>query len=356
MSRNPGPRALWTRRSFAAAAAAAPAMAAARPIRAAVIGTGHGHAISKIRALRGMPEYELAGVCRPHPDEPAEHEALRGVAWLSLDQIEADPSIEMTAIETADFDRNLDYAERFVRAGKFVHLDKPPGADLERLRALFDGAASRKRVVQMGYQWRYHPAMQAVIEAARKGWLGRVYRFRAAIDKWMGPAERRYLSRYRGGLMFMEGCHLIDRAVDLLGKPVRATGFMRRDSPAADGFADNTLAVLEYAGAMAEISMAGFQERGGLYRFLEVHGTNGFARMTPYTFPSRLTVDLAKAAGPYKAGAQTIEIAAPPGPAYAPDFRELAAVIREGAQPGWSAAHDLAVQETLLRVCGMLNS
>ena len=35
----------------------------------------------------------------------------------------------------------------------------------------------------MGYQWRYHPAMAAAMEAARKGWLGRVYRFRASIDK-----------------------------------------------------------------------------------------------------------------------------------------------------------------------------
>ena len=70
----------------------------------------------------------------------------------------------------------------------------------------------------MGYQWRYHPAMQAAIEAARKGWLGRVYSFRATIDKPIPPQERLELAAFRGGMMFELGCHLIDRAVDLLGK------------------------------------------------------------------------------------------------------------------------------------------
>src|SRR5262249_23087618 len=148
---------------------------------------------------------------------------------LSAPQILDDASIELVAIESADVDKNLEYAERCVRARKFVHFDKPPGADLDRLRKLLADAAEHKRVVQMGYQWRYHPAMQAVIEAARRGWLGQVYRFRASIDKLIFEEERRQLAKFRGGLMFSEGCHLVDRAVALLGRPKKVTGFLRRD-------------------------------------------------------------------------------------------------------------------------------
>src|SRR5262249_49294735 len=218
----------------------------------------------------------------------AEGEALRNVRWLSIEQILDDAPIEMVAIETADVDRNLEYAERFVAAGRFVHLDKPPGAHLERLRMLLRNAAGRGRVVQMGYQWRYHPAMQAAIEAARHGWLGRIYRFRASIDKLVLAEERRHLAKFRGGLMFSEGCHLIDRAVAVLGKPLKVTGILRRDSKVRDGLADNTLAVLEYDHAVAEISLAGFHAHGDRYRFLEILGTNGLARVQPYSFPSRL--------------------------------------------------------------------
>src|SRR5262245_9609856 len=210
----------FTRRAFTALAATPAFSAFPGKIRVAVVGTGHGHALSKIRALRSMQEYDLVGVCRPDPSEPAEGEALRNVRWLSIEQILDDAPIEMVAIETADVDRNLEYAERFVAAGSFVHLDKPPGAHLERLRMLLRNAAGRGRVVQMGYQWRYHPAMQAAIEAARHGWLGRIYRFRASIDKLVLAEERRHLAKFRGGLMFSEGCHLIDRAVAVLGKPL----------------------------------------------------------------------------------------------------------------------------------------
>lgn len=341
-----------TRREFGAFAAA-PVFSQAGRIRVAVVGTGHGHALSKIRALRSMPEYALAGVCRP-PGEP--EAALGDVRWLSIEQILADSSIELVAIETADVDRNLEYAERFIHAGRFVHLDKPPGADLERLRKLLANAAQKNRVVQMGYQWRYHPAMQAAIEAARQGWLGRIYRFRASIDKLIHEEERRHLAKFRGGMMFSEGCHLVDRAVTVLGKPRKVTAFLRHDANHADGLADNTLAILEYDRALAEISMAGFAANGARHRFLEILGENGSVRVQPYTFPSRLTVDLAQPAGPYKAGEQSSEVHPPPGLPYTPDFLEMAAIIRRRERPSYSAEHDLMTHETLLRVCNMLSS
>jgi predicted dehydrogenase len=223
----------------------------------AAIGTGHGHAFSKIRALRNMPEYDFAGVCRPDASEPEEGEPLRGVRRLSLKDILDDASIGLVAIESADVERNLQYAGQCVEARKFVHLDKPPGADLERLRKLLADAAEHKLIVQMGYQWRYHPAMQAAIEAARKGWLGQVYRFRASIDKLILADERRHLAKFRGGMMFSEGC----------GRSCRRIAGKAQESQ-ADRLADNNLAILEYDHALAEISMAGFHSHGARYKRL----------------------------------------------------------------------------------------
>jgi predicted dehydrogenase len=345
-----------TRRTFGAIAATPALRGAGDKIRTAVVGTGHGHAISKIRALKSMTEYELAGVCRPDPAEPATADVLRDVRWLPLKEILSDSSIRMVAIETADFDRNLDYAEQAVNAGKFVHFDKPPGADLGRLRRLLAKATEQKCVVQMGYQWRYQTAMSGAVEAARKGWLGRIYRFSASIDKLVGAEERKHLAKHRGGLMFSEGCHLVDRAVAVLGKPRKVTGIIRHDSTINDGLADNTLAIFEYDHAIAEISLAGFRANGTPYRFLEILGTNGSARAQPYAYPSRLMVDLVDAAGPYKAGQQTIDTPPPPGLSYTPDFRELAAIILNGERPSHSTEHDLDTHEALLRVCGMLTT
>lgn len=346
-----------TRRNFSALAAAplvsAAPMAPAAKIRVAMVGTGHGHAASKIRALLSMPEYELVGLCRPDPEDPAIGDIFGHVPHLTFAEALKDPSIELIAVEGADAAHNLEWAQQSVAAGKFVHLDKPPGADLASLRQLLADAAQRKRVVQMGYQWRYHAGMQAALHAARQGWLGKVYRFRASIDKPILADERKHLAKYKGGMMFSEGCHLIDRATALLGKPTKVSGFIRHHGQTADALADNNLVMLEYPQAIAEISLAGFDPQGNAHRYVEILGTNGSAKAQPFA-PVRLQVRLKEAAGPYRPGDQLLEPPTPPGLAYTPDFAEMAAIIRRNAVPTYTAAHDLMTQEVLLTACQMI--
>lgn len=345
-----------TRRAFGVVATSAAVGFAAetkKPVGAAMIGTGHGHAASKARVLREMAEAEFHGVCRPDERDPVRGDEFARVTWLRLEQILDDPSIELVAVEGADAAWNLEYAWRCVRAGKHVHLDKPPGADFAGLRDLLAEAATRKRLVQMGFQWRYHPGMEAIHEAARKGWLGEVYRFRASIDKPILAGERRELARYKGGMMFSEGCHLVDQATAVLGEPTKVSSFLHHRSHLDDGLIDNALVVLEYPKAIAEISMAAFDPHGGEHRYVEVLGSNGVARVTPFA-PLRLQVKLQQAAGPYAAGNQILEPPNPGGYPYRPDFVEMVNCIRHGAQPRFRAAHDLFTHRVLLEACGML--
>lgn len=339
-----------TRREFAGAAGIA-LSGNAGPIRAAVYGISHAHAMGKVAALRALPEFELAGVCEPDESAPRTHKALEGVRWMTADEMLRDASIELVAVEGRVQD-NLGYARQAVDAGKFVHLDKAPGTDMSAFRELLSEAQRRKRVVQMGYMWRYQPAMQAAMEAARKGWLGDVYAFRARIDKPIAPAERKKLAAFRGGIFFELGCHLVDRATDLLGEPERATGYLWHHARQDDTLADNTLAVLEYRNATAEISVAAMHPNGGAYRTLEITGTNGSATVRP--FNNRLLTDLRRAAGPYAAGVRETVLPSDGLPAYAQDFLEMARVIRQGASPSYSAQHDLMTHQVLLRICGEL--
>ncbi len=330
--------------------AALPLFGAAKPIRVAVYGTGHAHAMAKIATLKALPSFELVGVCEPDAGRSRAHRSLEGVRWLSQRELLEDASIALIAVESRVQD-NLGYARQAIDAGKFVHLDKAPGTDLRTFGELLLVAAPRqKRMVQMGYQWRYHPAMNAALEAARKGWLGEVYSFRARIDKPMSLAERKELSAFRGGMMFELGCHLIDRATDLLGRPRKVTGHLWHHGVPDDGLADNTLAILEYPRAVAEISVAAMHPHGNGYRTVEITGTNGSATVRPFA-PYRLATHLRAAAGPYPAGLKEMEFPADRWPSFAPDFLEMEQVIRRGASPSYSAAHDLMTQEVLLQAC-----
>jgi predicted dehydrogenase len=328
-------------------AGATTADASVRKVRAAVIGLGHAHAFGKLKAVRSLPQYELAGVFEP--DNSLSQKA--NAPALALDRILKDPAIELVLIE-GRVQENLRYARMAVEAGKFVHLDKAPGEDLEEFKAILNEARRRERVVQMGYQWRYLSGMSQAIEAARKGWLGEVHLLRAIIDKPIPAEERPQLGLFRGGIMFELGCHLIDRAVDLFGKPRKITGILRHDASYADKLADNTIAILEYDRALAEISVAAMQAHGDQYRTFEIAGTNGAATLRP--FNGKLNVNLKDAAGPYRAGRQIVEPEPQPQPSYAPDLLEMHRVICDRVTPRYSASHDLVTQEVLLRSCKVI--
>lgn len=347
------------RRAFISTVALAPQMASAlqadRKIRTAMIGTGHGHANSKAKALGASNQYELVGVCRPDEKDPIRGDVFAKAKWLNLAQVLEDDSIEMVAVEGADPKWNLDYAWRSIQAGKHVHLDKPPGADYNGLRDLLAEAGRKKLHVQMGYQWRYQPAMAAVLDAARKGWLGEVYRFRASIDKQIHAAERSELARYKGGMMFSEGCHLIDQATALFGKPEKVKGFLHHRSSLQDGLMDNALVVLEFKNAIAEISMAGFDPNGNEHRYLEVLGDNGVMRAQPF-WTVHLHTELQKAAGPYPAGQHNTDVFPDKGYPYNADFQKLFGMIRRNEKPDFSPEHDLMTHRVLLEACGMLSA
>jgi predicted dehydrogenase len=296
-----------------------------------------------------MPGYELVGVCEPVQSELLSKADFVGLARLERDAMLGDPSIEMVAVE-ADVQHGLAYAHEAIAAGKHVHLDKPPGEDLESLRRLFDEAKKRSLAVQMGYMWRYHIAMSEAIRMARGGELGNVYAVRATINKPISPEERKQLARFRGGMMFELGCHMIDRVVDLLGKPRHVTGWLRHDGSLDDGLADNTLAVLECDNGLGEVYIAAMQPHGNSYRTFQILGTQGTATVRPFAPDGGLYVDTADAEGERK-----IPLSIPKwrGP-YEPDFTMLARIIRKGEAPDYAAEHDLAVQETLLRACHVL--
>ena len=137
-------------------------------------------------------------------------------------------------------------AQRCIDAGKHVHLDKPAGDSLPQYRKLLDAAAKKKLLVQMGYMYRYSPAVVILRQFLREGWLGDVFEVHTVMSKVVGDAERKNLAEFRGGIMFELGCHVIDLVIGVLGKPDRVHAFPRHSGKQNDGLLDNMLAVFEY--------------------------------------------------------------------------------------------------------------
>src|SRR5579885_968219 len=176
---------------------------ARKPIKIGQIGVGHAHA-SKLSVYRASPHYEIVGIVEPDATLRAKAAKLppyRDLKWLTREQLLETPGIQAVLIETRVRDL-LDNAEACVEAGMHVHIDKPAGESLPRFKRILDVAAEKKLLVQMGYMYRYNPAVVLLREFLKKGWLGEVFEVHAVMSKVVDPESRKQLAEYRGGVMF----------------------------------------------------------------------------------------------------------------------------------------------------------
>jgi predicted dehydrogenase len=339
------------RRKFiatAALASAAPSSfvraAEQKRFRVGILGAAHSHALEKFKLLRESTDYELIGVCE-EAGPARESLAKLGAKFISQDELLN--RAEIVVVESAVRD-HARLTQTALEADKHVHVEKPPATNMAEMQTLVALAREKNRLLQVGYMWRHHPGLNVILEAAKRGWLGEVYLVRATMNSFIDAARRPEWAEFKGGAMFELGCHLIDPVVRLLGAPLRVRPQLQRRG--GDDLADNCVALFNFAKAQAIITTAVLQPNSSAHRFFEVLGTNGTARAQPIEPPS-LTLDLAKAAGPYQTGVQKVELS--PYRRYVGEFAELAKALREKTPLGTSFDEELRVHEAMLRASDM---
>ena len=322
-------------------------------IRCGLLGIDHAHGLDVLGVLSKSPDFALAGVCEPDESirrEFAAKSELRDVRWLTQDELLGDGAVQMIAVESG-VSRLLSFARAAIDANKHVHMDKPAGVSLEDFRDALDEASRRRRLLQMGYMFRYNPGFDLMRRAVKEGWLGEVYAIHASMCTDLNSEKRKRIAAFPGGIMLELGCHLIDMVHVLMGAPTNVTPFVRHDGPLSDGLADNTLAVLEYPKALVSIESAVMEPNAFPSRRFKVAGTNGSFILSPLEPPSG-RLSLRRDAGEYKAGEHSLSF--PDLERHVRDFEDLAACIRGEREFQYSNAHDLAVQRTVLLASGML--
>ena len=350
-----------TRRTLLAAAATSPLLASGatkKKLPYLQIGVGHPHA-NKIGVYRASEDWEVIGVVEE--DEKLREAAKKkkeyqDLPFLSLDEGLQSPGLKVVGIETEVRDL-LRYARVAVDAGFHVHLDKPAGTSFSEYRELLQRADAKGLVVQMGYMYRFNPAIQLLHQILDEGWLGQVFETHAVISKVMPSASRQVIDEFDGGTMFELGCHIIDLTVGVLGAPEKVQSHPRRTLVDADDtLVDNMLAVLEYPTATATVRSTALEVEGFSRRHFTVCGTEGTCHIQPLDRPvMELSLSQARSfpgGREFKKGRQTISFD-PPYARYVADAADLAATVRGEQENRYPSAHDLAVQETVLRASDM---
>ncbi len=314
------------------------------------IGIGHNHGSAKMAAFRKFPDrFEIVGFAEEDPvwlERRQNDPAYQGLQLLSVEALLEQCDVILVETMVPELTKT---GLRCVRAGKHIHLDKPASGTLAEFKELLDTAEEKGLVVQMGYMYRYNPAIQKTFEAIREGQLGEIYSINAEMSTYHSPAYKQWLSTFRGGIQYILGSHLVDLIVYLLGEPKKITSFLKHTGQDGIDFADNNLTVLEYDKALARVFVSSVEVNGWGRRQFMVSGSKGTANIVPLENPITMTwSDLSIAHHPYTHLKEDISIAdVPPDCRYdtmALDFYDYVMGTKENP---YTYRHDYTVQKVL---------
>lgn len=254
----------------------------------------------------------------------------------------ATPHAELSTIATA-----------CLETGKHVLVEKPAGRNLAEVSAVAKAAETARRVVKVGYNHRFHPAMRKAREIVDRGELGRLMFVRGRYGHGGRPGYEREWRLERaisgGGELIDQGSHLIDLAQWFLGEFIDVTGALRTFFWDAE-VEDNAFLTLSTAEGRIAWLHASWSEWKNLFSFeifgrqgkLEINGLGGsygveslaFYRMLPEMGPPETT----RWEYPFADQSWDTETA------------EFIAAIHEGRRPIGDAAEAMASMAVIERV------
>ena len=253
-----------------------------KQIKIGQIGIGHNHGEKKMETVRNFPElFEVIGYAEENErwiEKRSDKECYKGLPRLSVEEI-----IERSdaVLIESDVWNLTEYAQRCIDAGKHTHMDKPASGTLEEYKHLLDTAEASGLVVQLGYMYRYNPAVLKCFEHIRNGDLGEIYSINAEMSTFHSAKYRKWLQNFGGGIMYILGSHFVDLIVYLLGEPQRITSYLKHSGLDGIDLEDNNLAVLEYEKALARIFISSVEVNGYGRRQLVVSGSKGTVNICP---------------------------------------------------------------------------
>nr|WP_122012867.1 Gfo/Idh/MocA family oxidoreductase [Maliibacterium massiliense] len=192
----------------------------------AFMGRAHANALARLPMFFDVgAEVERAVLCGQR-EEPLKAAAARlGFAQIETDwrRAVARRDIDVVHICTPAF-LHYDMAMACAQAGKHMLLEKPMCFTLAQARAMAEAAGDAGVVAQLGFNYRYVPAVLLARQMLQEGALGRIYHFRGVYAQdWGNDGGQGMSWRYRkqcagSGALGDIGSHVSDLARYLVGE------------------------------------------------------------------------------------------------------------------------------------------
>lgn len=328
------------------------------PLRIIQIGTAPMvHSAHAAAALRGLPEtFQLEGIVEEDPEllrRAAGNSAFAGLPFLSWEEV-LRRRPDALVIET-DEHRLVADAIRSLEAGFHTYMDKPGSEDQEEFRRMYRLAAKKNLVLSLGYMFRHNPAVLQALELKRAGKLGEIFSVEAQMSCCNDAGYHRTLPRFRGGMMYYLGCHMIDMVVHFCGFPEEVIPLNARTRSRGVECVDYGFCAYRYPNGVSFVKTCASEINGVNRRSIVINGTKGSFEIRPIEVPrgdgsddtfARVTLDNSH---PYSDG--SVPLTYPPHKRYDGLFLSFARYIRKEAANPYTPEYEEKLHELILRSC-----
>ncbi len=163
-------------------------------------------------------------------------------------------------------------------AGKHVLVEKPFGRNADEVLPAVEAAAEHHRLLKVGYNHRYHPALAKAHEICRDGAIGRLLYLRCAYGHGGRPGYERewrgHLGISGGGELLDQGVHALDLFRWFAGEFADAVAFLATSYWPIAPVEDNAFALLRTRGGAIAHLHASWTQWKNTFAF-EVAGEQG---------------------------------------------------------------------------------
>jgi predicted dehydrogenase len=172
-------------------------------------------------------------------------------------------------------------ALELVRAGADVFVEKPVAATLDGVDQLIKESEERKRIVQVGYNLRFHPIVAAAAAQLATGAIGRILYAHATVAQylpdWRPQVDYRqsYTARADlGGGILLDASHELDYLTWMMGAPATVSCEAGHASSLEVDVEDSATLLLGYPGGSHAVVHMDFVRRG-YHRTFDFVGETG---------------------------------------------------------------------------------
>lgn len=255
-----------------------------KKIRIAQVGTNSmTHAGQTFASIRKQTDcFDLVGYAEPVDEwkHNARTPLYRDTPQYTVEELLRMDDLDAVAVETNE-EFMTEYAQLFADRGIAVHMDKPGSPDHAAFEKLARTLQAKHLPFHLGYMYRFNPLIRRAQEKIAAGELGDILSVEAQMNCFHSDANRRWLGRHPGGMMYYLGCHLVDLVYRLQGMPEEVLSLNTASGLGGISSEDCGFAVLRYKSGLSFVKTSAVEINGFARRQLVITGTKGSVEIKP---------------------------------------------------------------------------